>query len=224
MDIILENRPSYAMAKVALKPGDSIRAESGAMVGMTPEINMETAARTKKGGIFKALGRMITGESFFLNTFSSVNVPGEVLLAPTNIGDLAVHQLDGDLYVTSSAFVASHTDVEIETKVAGFKSFFGGHGFFMMRATGKGPLILSSFGAMIEMDVVEPLVVDTGHIIAFEPTLNYSLKRVGSWYSTFFSGEGLVCHLTGRGKLWIQTRNPYEFGRSVGPMLPPRKG
>lgn len=223
MEFVIENRPSYAVARVKLQPGDAVRAESGAMVGMTPEIQMETSASTGKGGLLKALGRkLFTGESFFMNTFRSVNLPGEVLLAPANIGDLALHHLNGELLIQSTCYVASAANIDIQTKVGGFKNWFGGKGFFMMKASGTGPIALSAFGAVMEMDVTEPLVIDTGHIVAFEPSLDYSIKRVGGWFSTFFSGEGFVCHFTGRGKLWVQSRNPAEFGATVGALLPPR--
>jgi len=72
------------------------------------------------------------------------------------------------------------------------------------------------------VEITSPFIVDTGHIVAFEPTLDFKLRRVGSWFSTFFSGEGFVCEFTGHGKLWVQTRNPSEFGSLVGPKLPPR--
>lgn len=224
MDIRLEHKPAYATATVNLEPGDTIRAESGAMVAMSGTVKMETSAKTKKGGLLRGLARkMLTGESFFLNTFSATNEPGEVLLAPANVGDMVQHSLNGELLIQSTCYVASGTDVEVQTKVGGFKNWFGGKGFFMMKAIGTGPVLLSAFGGILEMELARPYVIDTGHIVAFEPTLDFKLKRVGGWFSTFFSGEGFVCEFTGRGKLWIQTRNPGEFGLAVGPQLPPRK-
>ena len=60
--------------------------------------------------------------------------------------------------------------------------------------------------------------------VSFEPTLDFKIQRVGSWFSTFFSSEGLVCRFEGQGKLFIQSRNPQEFGSLVGSKLPPRSG
>ncbi len=223
MDIQLNYRPAYSMATVKLSPGESIRAESGAMVGMSESLQMETSARAKKGGLLKGLARkMLTGESFFLNLFKAEAAPGEVHLSPSNVGDLVVHENSGELLIQSTCYVASHPEVDIQTKVAGFKNWFGGKGFFMLKAVGTGPVLLGGFDAIDEVDIAEDFIVDTGHIVAFEPTLDFKIKRVGSWFSTFFSGEGFVCHFTGRGKLWIQTRNPAEFGGLVGPKLPPR--
>lgn len=223
MDIQLNYRPAYSMATVKLAPGESIRAESGAMVGMSDTLQMETSARAKKGGLLKGLARkMLTGESFFLNLFKAETVPGEVHLSPSNVGDLVVHENTGELLIQSTCYVASHPDIDIQTKVAGFKNWFGGKGFFMLKAVGIGPVLLGGFGAIDEVELTEDFIVDTGHIVAFEPTLDFKIRRVGGWFSTFFSGEGFVCHFTGRGKLWIQTRNPAEFGKLVGPKLPPR--
>jgi uncharacterized protein (TIGR00266 family) len=223
MDILLEHAPAYTQATVRLKPGESIRAESGAMVAMSPELRMETSSKTQKGGLLKGLARkMLTGESFFLNTFRAEQVPGEVRLAQANVGDMALHGLAGELMIQSSCFVACHPDIEIQTKVGGFKSWFGGKGFFMMKAVGTGPLLLGAFGAVAVLDLTEPFIVDTGHIVAFEPTLDFKIRRAGGWFSTIFSGEGFVCEFNGRGKLWIQSRNASEFGSTVGRKLPPR--
>lgn len=224
MKIALEHRPAYAVARVTLDAGEAVRAESGAMIGMSQGLRMETSSRTQKGGLLKGLARkLLTGESFFLNTFHAESGPGEVLLAPANVGDLNELQLDGELFVQSTCYVASHPSIELETKVGGFKNFFGGGGFFMLKASGKGPLVLGGFGAVSMLEVTEPFVLDTGHIVAFDPTLDYRIKRVGTWFSTFFSGEGFVCEFSGRGRLWFQSRNPREFGRTVGPLLPPRQ-
>ena len=224
MNIQIEHGPAYALAVCRLDAGDAIRAESGAMVSMSPGLRVETGTRAGgRGGILKGLARtLLAGESFFLNVFHADSGPGEVTLAPSNVGDVAVHPLDGELYIQSSCYLASHPDVQIDTKVAGFRNWFGGKGLFMLKASGRGPVLLSSFGALHVMDLDGPFVLDTGHVVAFEPTLDFSIRRVGSWFSTFFSGEGFVCRFEGRGRLWFQTHNPVAFGSLVGPKLPPR--
>ena len=222
MDIQIDHGPAYSLAVCKLAQGDSIRAESGAMVSQTANLRMETSGKVGKGGLLKGLARkMLTGESFFMNVFHAESGAGEVNLAPANVGDITQHALDGELFIQSSCYLASHTGIDIQTKVGGFKNWFGGKGFFMIKASGTGPLLLSAFGAIHEMDLTAPFIIDTGHIVAFEPTLNFKIKRVGGWFSTFFSGEGFVCEFSGTGKLWIQTRNPSEFGNKVGPKLPP---
>ena len=227
MKVNIEYGPSYALAIVHLDQGEVIRAESGAMVSMDTHLKFETSASQGKGikGFFKALGRsLFSGESFFQNTFTAESGPGTVTLAPQMVGDIVQHQLTGNaVMITSSCYVAGHPSIEIKTKWGGAKSFFGGEGLFMMRAEGTGPLVMSAFGAVHEMDIDGDFIVDTGHIVAFEESLTFKVKRVGSWFSTFFSGEGLVTQFSGKGKLWIQSRNPSAFGKLIGPKLPPRQ-
>ncbi len=221
-----EFAPGYALAICKLESGEKVMAEAGAMVTQDAHIKMETSATNKKGigGLLKGLGRaFLTGESFFRNTFTAQDAPGEVTFAPGLPGDILIHEMTGqDLIIQQSAYMASSTDVEIETKWGGFKGLIGQRNMFWIRAFGNGPLALNAFGAIKEIDVDGSFIVDTGHIVAFEPSLSFKIKRVGSWFSTFFSSEGFVCRFTGTGKLFIQTRNPSEFGSLVGPKLPPR--
>jgi uncharacterized protein (TIGR00266 family) len=218
--------PAYALAICHLDPGDQVIAESGAMVTQDAHIKMETSASQGKGigGLLKGLGRkVLTGETFFRNTFTAETTAGEVTFAPGLPGDILIHEMQGsDLIVQQSAYLASATSVEIETKWGGFKGFFSQGHVFWIRAFGTGPLALNAFGAIKQIDVDGVFIIDTGHIVAFESTLNYKIRRVGSWFSTIFSSEGLVCRFEGTGKLFIQTRNPSEFGSLVGGKLPPR--
>ncbi len=227
MQFEVQFSPAYSLAIARLEQGESVMAESGAMVSQDSHIRMETSASQGKGvkGILKGLGRsMFLGESFFRNTFHADNGSGEVTFAPSLPGDIMVYPMQGqDLIIQQQSYMASGTGVEIETKWGGFKSFFGEGRLFWIRAFGNGPLALNAFGAVKEIDLDGSYIIDTGHIVAFEPTLTFSIKKVGSWFSTIFSSEGLVCRFEGKGKLYIQSRNPSEFGRLVGGKLPPRE-
>ena len=218
--------PAYSLTICRLEQGEQVMAESGAMVTQDAHVQMQTSATGGKGigGFLKGLGRkMFLGESFFRNTFTAANGPGEVTFAPSLPGDTMVYQMAGqDLIIQQTSYLCSATTVEIETKWGGFRSFFGEGRLFWIRAFGHGPVAVNAFGAIKQIDVNGSFIVDTGHIVAFEPTLTFNIKRVGSWFSTFFSSEGLVCRFEGQGKLFIQSRNPQEFGSLVGPKLPPR--
>ena len=103
------------------------------------------------------------------------------------------------------------------------KALFSGESVFWVKCSGQGDLFLSSFGAIYEVDIDGTYVVDSGHIVAFEDTLTFRVGKLGdSWLRTFLSGEGLVCHFSGRGKLYCQSHNPPNFGRLLGPDLRPR--
>jgi uncharacterized protein (TIGR00266 family) len=218
--------PAYSLCLCQLQPGESVMAESGAMVTQDAHVQMQTSATQGQGlgGLLKGLGRkMFLGESFFRNTFTAGQVPGEVTFAPKLPGDIVIYNLaGGELIVQQTSYLASATGVEIQTKWGGFKSFFGEGRMFWIRAHGQGPLALNAFGGIKAVDVNGSFIIDTGHIVAFEPSLTFQIKRVGSWFSTFFSAEGLVCRFQGHGRLFMQTRNPQEFGSLVGSKLPPR--
>jgi uncharacterized protein (TIGR00266 family) len=166
------------------------------------------------------------GESFFQNTFST-ETGGEVTLAPPLAGDVVEHELDNaSIMIQSGSYMASHPDIELDTKFGGGRSFFGGEGLFLLKATGTGPVYLSSYGAIHEVDLVEGerYTVDTGHIVAFEESASFDVERVGGLKSTLFSGEGLVCTFTGPGKVWLQTRSQDALLAWLIPKLPTNSG
>lgn len=224
MEIEIGYRPAQAMARVALQANESIRAESGAMVGMSTNVMMQTGAT---GGIMKGIKRMFGGESFFQNTFTAQHGPGEVLLAHSLCGDIVnLEMTQHGYFIQSSSYIASSPWVDINTKLGGFKSFFAGEGVFVLQATAQqaGNVLVGAFGGIQELQCDGNLVIDTGHLVAWDATLDYKVgKSADGWIASFFSGEGLVCHFSGQGRIWIQTRNPQEYGGMVGRLLPPRQ-
>lgn len=220
MDYEILNRPSYSLLKLYMKGGESIEAEAGAMVSMSQEIEIETSA---KGGVFGALKRNILGgESFFINKFKAID-NGELLLAPALPGDMARTELKGKtIYVQSGSYIASSNEINVNTKWGGAKTFFSKEGLFLLKISGTGNLFISSFGAIheIELEEGQKYTVDTGHMVAFEEGVNYTVKRVGGLKSTLFSGEGLVVELTGPGKIMIQSRSTDSFLSWLIPKLP----
>jgi len=221
MNVDIRYRPSYSLAMVTLDPGESIQVESGAMVGMSPNLEMETGA---SGGLLKSLGRkMFGGESFFLNTYTGSSPGDSVALAPPLPGDVAVIEMRGEtLLVQSGSYLASSEGVKVETKWSGAKTFFGSEGLIMLRVSGSGTLIVSSYGAIhpVELEAGQSYVVDTGHLVTFEEHMNFKVKKVAGWKSTLFSGEGLVAELTGPGKLTLQSRSQDSFLAWLLPKIP----
>jgi uncharacterized protein (TIGR00266 family) len=219
MEIKIEYRPSYALAVCHLDAGERIKAESGAMVSMSDNVSMTT----ESGGIGKGLKRaLLGGESFFQNTFTAKDKPGEVTLAPTLPGDITHFPLDGELILQGNSYLASSPEIEQNVQSQGLKGLFS-EGLFMLKLKGQGDLLFNSFGGIQEVEVDGEYIVDDGHVVAFEPSLTYKVKRVGGWVATLFSGEGLVNRFSGKGKLWLQSRNPQVFGKYIGSKLPPRE-
>lgn len=222
MKIELLYRPSYSAAKVSLENGESIQAESGALMSMSSNIQIETH-KAQKGGLLKSLKTaFLGGESFWMNTFTA-NQAGEVLLAPTLPGDLEKLELNGTIFVQSSSYLASAPGIELDTKFQGLKGFVSGESLFFLKLSGTGPVVLSSYGGIETLDVEDEFIVDTGHIVAFQEGLSYQITKFGGWKSFFFGGEGFVARFKGKGKLWIQSRNVPSLGSWFREELPPKK-
>ncbi|WP_435073052.1 TIGR00266 family protein [Halorubrum sp. HHNYT27] len=213
--------PSFSLLTVTLDQGESIRAESGAMVSHDTSIDMETNAT---GGFLKSITRSLGGESFFQNTFHA-RAPGEIQFASVLPGDIVHRELDNEtLYVQSSSYIAGDPSLDIDSDFGGAKSFLGGEGLILLKAEGSGPLFISSYGAIQAVDLSErdDFVIDTGHIVAFEDSLDFTVKRVGGLKSTLTSGEGLVCHFSGEGTVWLQSRSQGAFLAWLIPKIPQR--
>jgi len=219
----IAHNPSYAMLTLKLRPQQAVLAEAGAMAMMDPSLQMESKAL---GGMFAGMGRMLGGESFFVNQFSAPQ-GGELVLSPGVPGDIDHYALTAEtgLMVQSGGFVAASPTVHIDTQFQGMRGFFSGESLFLLRLTGQGDLWFSSYGAIQQVDVVDQFVVDTGYIVAFEETLDYGVEMVSGLSfrglkTGIFGGEGLVCRFSGRGKLWLQARSVYPLLNFLNPFRP----
>jgi len=214
-------RPSYSLTKIALGPNEEVRVEGGSMVSMSADVTLETKA---EGGILKSLARSVLGgESFFINTYKATARGGEVNVAPSLPGDMVALTLANEtLMVQSGSFVACEKSVAIDTGWGGAKTFFASEGLIMLKASGSGLLVLSSYGAIHEMNLGagEKYTVDTGHLVAFTANIGFQVRKVGGIKSTLFSGEGLVVDLTGPGRVLMQTRSTDAFLSWLIPKLP----
>ncbi len=226
LDVTIKLRPGSSAAEIKLLPGQEFTAEAGAMIAMSPSIQMQTTTYKKNsGGIMKGLKRMLSGESFFLNHYSAGYEEGTVWLGATQAGDMMVKELNGEgLIVQGGSYVASSPDLEINTNWQGFKSLISKESLFWLNLKGRGTVVFNSFGAIYPIQINGEYIVDTGHIVAFEESLNFTLTKAGkSWLSSILGGEGLVCKFSGTGTVWIQSHNTSTFGYILGPRLKPRK-
>jgi len=226
LDHDITHRPDYAMLRVRLQKGQQVFAEPSAMATMEPDIELKAGLR---GGLKASLGRAFGGESFIVNTFTARNA-GEITFAPGPAGDLVHYTLRGQrLFLQRGAFVANSAGVNVTGSWQGAKGFFSGEGLVLLQASGEGDVFFSSYGAILELDVRDAYIVDTGYVVAFEDTLQYQVTvlpglRVGSKIkSFFFGGEGLVCRFSGQGKVWIQTRTINPFLSWVYPFRPVKR-
>lgn len=217
-------RPSYSALKCVLDAGESIRAESGAMLAMDATARIEGKL---EGGVWKALKRtVLTSESFFVTTITASKNDTEVYLAPRSTGDVEEITLKGDEYVVQGgSFLASEPGIETDAKFSGWKGFVSGEGVFMIKARGTGSIFLSSFGGIFkkELSPGEDFIVDNGHIVAFSAAIPYEITRAGEGMMAMVTtGEGLVLRFKGPGTLYLQTRNLRSFAEQLNPFLPNR--
>jgi uncharacterized protein (TIGR00266 family) len=219
------HQPAFALAVVRLQAEQSIQAEAGAMVSMSANVELQSQM---KGGLMGALKRAVGGESAFVSTFTARGGPGEVTLAPGSPGDIAaIEMANQQFFVQSSSYLAGDAGLVVDTRWGGAKSFFGGEGLFVLQVTGTGLLLLSSFGAIHRKRLAagERYVVDTGHLVAWEGTTQYTLRKAAAgFFRSMLSGEGVVAEFTGPGELLIQTRNLAAFAGLMKPFFPSQGG
>ncbi|TVY03264.1 TIGR00266 family protein [Cohnella terricola] len=216
---------AFALLKVHLSAGESVKAESGAMVSMSPNVDVKGTA---DGGIMAGLGRMLSGETFFFQELSANRGAGEVLLAPSSIGDIQAVELDGSyrLLVQKDGFLAGTSGIQVNTKMQNLsRGLLSGEGFFIVEISGSGTVFLSSYGAIhaINLEPGEERIIDNGHLVAWPDYVHYSIEKASKgWFSSITSGEGLVCRFRGEGIVLIQSRNPSGFGNWVKKFVPGR--
>jgi uncharacterized protein (TIGR00266 family) len=221
----IQHQPAFSLAVLQLQAEQSIMAEAGAMVSMSANIELQSQM---KGGLFGALKRAAGGESAFVSTFTARGGAGEVTLAPGAPGDIAAIELSNQsFFVQSSSYLAGDASLTVDTKWGGAKSFFAGEGLFVLMVQGQGLLLVSSFGAIHRktLQAGERYVVDTGHLVAWEGTTQYTLRKAAAgFFRSMVSGEGIVAEFTGPGELLIQTRNLAALAGLLKPFFPSQSG
>jgi len=219
------HQPSFSLAVLQLQAEQSIMAEAGAMVSMSANVELQSQM---KGGLLGALKRAAGGESAFVSTFTARGGPGEVTLAPGTPGDIAAIELTNQtFFVQSSSYLAGDAGLNVDTKWGGAKSFFGGEGLFVLMVQGQGLLLVSSFGAIHRKTLGpgERYVVDTGHLVAWEGTTQYTLRKAAAgFFRSMVSGEGIVAEFSGPGEILIQTRNLAALAGLLKPFFPSQSG
>ena len=204
MDFRIDGNPDYGHLRVELRPGDRIVAEGGSMAWMSAGTSVKVRLL---GGLFKALiRRLVANESLFVAEYSHPGI-GMVTFSPATPGSVAHRRLDGDSFIlTAGSYMASTPGVTLKTRFGGLRSLFSGEGAFLLECSGTGDLFYNAYGALVEKEVDGSLTVDTGYVVAWEPSVSYSIRGMGNLKSTLLSGEGLAMNFSGSGKVFLQTR------------------
>lgn len=217
----VDYRPAFALATLILSPDQPVKAQSGAMVSMSGNVELESKM---EGGVWSALKRSVGGRSAFVSTYTARGGPGELTLAPGPPGDVVPLALSGEAYnIAASGYLASEAPVEVDTGWGGAKSFFASDNMFVLQARGTGIVLVTSFGALHsrQLGPGEEYVVDTGHLVAWHSSMAYEIRKATkSLFRSLTSGEALVAKFTGPGTLLMQTRNLHAFADALVPFLP----
>ena len=207
---------------VRLDAGESVYTQAGGMAWMTEGITTET---NLKGGLGKSIGRLFSGESLFMATYTAQK-EADITFASSLPGEIRPFRIaPGQEYVAQKgAFLCATPGVTLSANISGVKSgLFGGEGFVLQRLSGEGLVFLELDGAIqeIELQAGEKLIVDTGNVALFESQVSYSAQMVKGFKNILFGGEGLfLTTLTGPGKVWLQTLTASEIARRIIPFIP----
>ncbi len=217
MKFQIEGNPEYGHLTVELRPGERVVAEGGSMAWMSDGVQVKARLL---GGFLRAFARkLVGGESLFVGEYSHPT-GGEVAFSPAIPGNIGHRALNGDsLILTGGAFMACTPGVQLRTRFGGFKAMFSGEGMFLIECSGEGDLFFNTYGALIEREVEDGFTVDTGHVVAWEPTVEYSIRGMGGLKSTLLSGEGLAMQFSGQGKLYLQTKTLDSVANWLIPFL-----
>jgi uncharacterized protein (TIGR00266 family) len=203
----IRGSPSFAYVNVDLEPGESVVAESGAMASMAADLDLK--ARTN-GGFFSALGKkFFGGESFFVSEYTNNATETRRLTLTQNYpGDIREIELKGkSICLQPGAYIASTPGLKLGVRWAGFTSWIAREGLFKLVVSGEGRLWFGAYGGLVDREVDGAYIVDTSHLVAYDPQIRLRLQLAGGIFSSFFGGEGLVTRVEGKGRIVMQSRS-----------------
>lgn len=205
MQTEIVNKPSFANIVVRLNAGDKIIAEAGAMTSMSTSVQIDTKW---SGGVFRAiLKRVFGGESMFINIYSTAT-EGELRLTQPLPGDIECIELNGNtMYLQPGAFLACEPGVKLGLSWAGWRMLVAREGLFRLKVSGTGRVWFGAYGGIFQREIDSEYIVDTGHLVAYEPTVKVRVALAGGIFTSLFSGEGLVTKLNGPGRIYMQSRS-----------------
>jgi uncharacterized protein (TIGR00266 family) len=213
------------VARVRLKPGQEIYAEAGKMVYKTASVFWETRMTGATIGqkLLGAIKRRLMGESIMM-TYFRTQVAGEVGFAGHYPGKIHVFDLapGQSMMVQRDGFLFAQATVQLDIALVRKlgAGLFGGEGFILQRLTGPGEVFVHAGGDFVQFDLGpgEQIQVQTGHLVAFDPTVEYDIQMVGSIRTAIFGGEGIfLATLTGPGKVIVQSLTLERLRHELAP-------
>jgi uncharacterized protein (TIGR00266 family) len=208
---------SFRMIKLSISSGDSVTVEPGAMASQDVAVECETKMN---GGFIQALiAKFLGKESFFINIFRNETSQDRIVyLSQPTPGEIIERQLNNEtIFLERGSFIARTGSIYSSVAWAGFSSYIAGEGLFKLCFRGTGTIWYGAYGAVIEKEMVGDMVVDSGHLLSYPPTVRLRIGLSGGLFSSFFSGEGFVLRLSGSGKVILQTRSVKGLAQWLNP-------
>lgn len=212
-------QPTFSTLFITLNPGESIIAEAGAMASMAGQLSMTTEFN---GGLLPALlKKFLGGESLFVNLFKNeTQSPLDLVLTQSAIGDMAAIELKGqEICFQPGAYIAHTKGINMGVQWAGFSSWIAGEGLFKLKLSGKGLVFFGSYGGLTKKKISGEFIVDSGHLVAYDPSIKMNIKLAGGLVGSVTSGEGLVNRLSGQGEIYLQSRSIAGLVRFLRPRV-----
>ncbi len=216
----IKGSAAFSYLDVELAPGETITTESDAMSSM--DANIELRSRFNGGFFVGLMRKYLGGETLFINDFSNPTDQARrmTIVQPTP-GEIRKIELnDQTLYMQPGAFLACGPGVKVGVKFAGFISWIAREGLFRIAVSGTGNVWYGAFGALLDREVDGEYIIDTSHLVAYEPGIQLKLQLAGGIFSSLFGGEGLVTRVVGKGKVVIQSRSISGITGWINPRLP----
>jgi len=215
----IKGSEAFRYLEFELEPGDLLVTEAGAMASMTAGLNLTAKFN---GGLVKGLLRKYLGsESFFVNHFeNNSNVPQRLVLTSSCPGDIrAIELKESSFCLEGGSYICSTPGVTLGLRYAGISSFIAREGLFKLVVSGTGTVWFGGYGAFIEKQITGEYIVDSGHLVAYEPQIKLKTQLSSGIIGSFTSGEGFVTRLEGSGKVWLQTRSLGGLAGWINPRL-----
>jgi uncharacterized protein (TIGR00266 family) len=214
MEHKIGHSPTFTTLEFTFAEGESLTAQPGCMLAMTPGFDVKAGVGTHmKGspGLGRATRSLLAGESFFAAVYKAKRSGERLVLAPSQMGEIRGLDVKGENnhFIASGAFLACTVGVQIGLHYAGVKGFMATRGLFLMKTEGEGSVFISSYGALVEQQLAEGerFILDNRYIVAFSQSIKFeTVTLTGSIRHSFLAGEGIVNRFTGPGTILYQTR------------------
>lgn len=201
-------KPAFAAIFLTLEPGEHIVAEAGSLVSMAGDLTLTTELA---GGLVSAILRwLLGGESLFVNVLTNrTDGPRQVVLSQQGVGDIegVEFRSGASLCFQPGAYLASTPRIRLGVRWAGLNSWLAGEGLFRLQVQGRGLVFFGAYGGLTRKRITDSFVVDTGHLVAYEPQLQFQMKFANGLVGAIVSGEGRLNHIKGDGLIYLQSRS-----------------